>query len=310
MMIRTRFEHHKMLFTLLFLFAIYFLFCICFAIRGASAVEPIRIIVFGAHPDDCEIRVGGCAILWAKQGHQVKFVSTTNGDIGHSVMAGGPLAKIRTREAEEAAQVFGIETQVLDIHDGEIMPTLENRKTIIRLIQQWNADIVITNRPNDYHPDHRYTSILVQDAAYMVTVPFICPDSEPLKKNPVFLYWSDNFQKPYPFDPQIVIAIDDVLDQKYRGLDKLVSQFYEYGANGPGNPALFFTGDWNARLDFLKKRFDGRFKVKDAWRPILKEYYGEERGNRIQYAEAFEICEYGSQPDRERIRELFPFFSE
>ena len=135
-----------------------------FSIGRASADEPLRIIVFGAHPDDCELSAGGCAIKWAQQGHKVKFVSTTNGDIGHSVIAGGPLAKRRTQEAKEVAKIFGVESQVLDIHDGELMPTFENRKTIIRLIQQWNADIVITPRPNDYHPDHRYTSILVQDA--------------------------------------------------------------------------------------------------------------------------------------------------
>lgn len=279
-----------------------------FTTQNATSDEPLRIIVFGAHPDDCELSAGGCAIKWAKLGHKVKFVSTTNGDIGHSVQAGGPLAKRRTQEAQEVAKVFGVETQVLDIHDGEIMPTLENRKTFIRLIQQWNADIVITCRPNDYHPDHRYTSILVQDAAYMVTVPFICPDSEPLQKNPVFLYCSDSFQKPYPFQANIVVNTDDVIDQMYKGFDKLVSQFYEYGANGPGDPAKFFTGDWDARLNFLKERFDGGFRVRDEWRPILKEYYGEELANKMKYAEAYEICEYGSQPDKARIKELFPFF--
>lgn len=307
-MIRTRFENHKILFTIFCLFVIYFLFCFCFAIMSASAQEPLRIIVFGAHPDDCEIRVGGCAIMWAKQGHKVKFISTTNGDIGHSVMAGGPLAKRRTQEAQEVAEIFGIETQVLDIHDGEIMPTLENRKTFIRLIQQWNADIVITNRPNDYHPDHRYTSILVQDSAYMVTVPFICPDSEPLKKNPVFLYWADRFQKPYPFQADIVVSFDEVYDQKYRGLDKLVSQFYEYGANGPGDPSKFFTGNWEERFAFLKRRFDRRFEVRDEWRPVLEEYYGAEKAKDIRFVEAFEICEYGSQPNKEQIKTLFPFF--
>jgi len=164
----------------------------------------LRIIVFGAHPDDCEIRAGGVAAMWAAQGHHVKFVSTTNGDIGHWQMAGGPLAQRRKAEVEHAARILGIETEVLDIHDGELMPTLENRRLITRLIREWKADIVITHRPNDYHPDHRYTGILVQDAAYMVTVPFFCPDVPPLSRNPVFLYSSDRFQKPNPFDPAAI----------------------------------------------------------------------------------------------------------
>jgi len=67
------------------------------------------------------------------------------------------------------------------------------------LIRNWNADVVITHRPYDYHPDHRNTAIAVQDAAFLVTVPNVAPDAPALKKNPVFLYSSDRFQKPLPF---------------------------------------------------------------------------------------------------------------
>ena len=75
------------------------------------------------------------------------------------------------KEVMEVARRLGVTTEVLDIHDGELLPTLENRRTITRLIREWKADIVIAHRPNDYHPDHRYTGILVQDAAFMVIVP-------------------------------------------------------------------------------------------------------------------------------------------
>lgn len=275
---------------------------------NAFAQDPLRIIVFGAHPDDCELNVAGCAAKWAKQGHKVLFVSATNGDIGHSVEAGGPLALRRTREVEEAAKVLGIETKVLDIHDGEIMPTLENRRTFIRLIREWNADIVITNRPNDYHPDHRYTSILVQDAAYMVTVPFICPDVPPLQKNPVFLYWADRFQKPYPSQADIVIGIDDVWEQKVNALTKIESQFFEGGANGPGDPAKFFKGSEQEKYEFMEKRIDNRYRVKPEWKETLEKLYGKEKAQSIVHAECFEICEYGRRPSIDEIKQLFPFF--
>jgi len=201
----------------------------CFAYAQVQAESPeqnrkLRIIVFGAHPDDCELKAGGMAAKWAAQGHAVKFVSTTNGDIGHATMAGGPLAIRRTAEVHKAAKILGITSQVLDIHDGEIMPTLENRKIFVRLIREWNADIVIGPRPNDYHPDHRYTGILMQDAAYMVTVKFYCPDVPNLTKNPVFLYLSDRFQKPAPFEPDIVVSIDDVFEQKVKAIWTLESQ--------------------------------------------------------------------------------------
>ncbi len=275
-------------------------------VTGGAEERQLRIIAFGAHPDDCEFRVGGTAAKWAKIGHKVKFVSTTNGDIGHSIIAGGPLARRRTAEVQEAAKILGIETEVLDIHDGELMPTLENRKTIIRLIREWEADIVITNRPNDYHPDHRYTSILVQDAAYMVTVPFICPDIPHLKANPLFLYWPDRFQKPNPFKPDIAVGIDDVLEQKYQALHCLVSQIYEYGAGGDGNPEHFVKGSDQERLEWLKRRRG--YGVPEEWRPLLAEYYGEEAAKSIKNAEAFEICEYGRRPSREELKRLFPFF--
>src|SRR5437879_10971709 len=148
----------------------------------------LRVLCFGAHPDDCELRAGGVAALWAALGHHVEFVSVTNGDIGHWRDAGGPLARRRKAEVEAAAKRLGIHTEVLDIHDGELLPTLENRRTITRLIREWRADIIMSHRPNDYHPDHRYTGVLVQDSAYMVAVPFFCPDAPPLKNNPVFLF--------------------------------------------------------------------------------------------------------------------------
>src|SRR5512133_3221102 len=202
--------------------------------RACAATDggKLRIICFGAHPDDCELQAGGTAAMWAAKGHKVKFVSTTNGDIGHWRDAGGPLALRRKAEVEAAARVLGITVEVLDIHDGELLPTLENRRTLTRLIREWHADIVMGPRPNDYHPDHRYTGVLVQDAAYMVTVPNFCPDVPFLRDNPVFLYYPDGFQKPNPFQPDVVVAIDSVIDKKLDALGVLVSQFAEGGANG------------------------------------------------------------------------------
>src|SRR5215472_12270504 len=161
-------------------------------------------------PDDGEIQVGGVAAMWSAKGHHVKLVSVTNGDIGHWREAGGPLARRRKAEVERADKLLGVASEVLDIHDGELLPTLENRRTITRLIREWKADIVMSPRPNDYHPDHRYTGILVQDAAYMVTVPFFCPETPPLKGNPVFLFYPDSFQKPNPFQADVAVSIDKV----------------------------------------------------------------------------------------------------
>jgi len=277
------------------------------AAAQAPADGKLRIIVFGAHPDDPEYRAAGVAMKWAKQGHHVKLVATTNGDIGHWEMAGGPLATRRKKEVEEVARRLGVVNEVLDNHDGELEPTLENRRTVTRLIKQWNADIVITNRPNDYHPDHRYTSVLVQDSAYMVTVPFITPDVPPLKKNPVFLYSSDRFQKPNPFKPDIAISIDDVMEPTLDALLVMESQIHEGGANGyPGIYPADPSGR-QKRRDEVRASLARRYASEaDRYRDLLVTFEGE-KGRTAKYAQAYEICEYGRQPSRAELKAMFPF---
>jgi LmbE family N-acetylglucosaminyl deacetylase len=279
--------------------------------RAAKLSNPgkLRIIAFGAHPDDCEIKAGGVAAMWAAQGHHVKFVSTTNGDIGHWKMAGGPLAQRRTAEVKKAAKILGIETEVLDNHDGELMPTLENRKAFVRLIREWKADIVLSHRTNDYHPDHRYTGILVQDAAYMVICPFICPDVPHLKTNPVFMYLSDRFQKPNPFEPDIVVAIDDVIEKKLDAMAVLESQFVEGGVSGNESMVPKNDAEWAAARRRVRERFRRRFEsTADKYRSKLIEAYGKRKGKKVRYAEAFEVCEYGRRPSADELKKLFPFF--
>lgn len=264
----------------------------------------IRVIAFGAHPDDCDEEAGGIAAKYAAAGHLVKFVSVTNGDAGHQAQGGGILAQRRRAEAIEAGRRIGITYEVLDNHDGELMPTLEIRKQLIRLIRQWNADIVLGPRSNDYHPDHRYTGILVQDAAFMVTVPNIVPDTPALRKNPVFLYFADGFQRPVPFRPDIVVSIDDVIDKKIDMLDAHVSQMYEWLAWHDGELDQV-PKDPAARKAWLRNQRGSL--VLPAWKLALEKYYGSAAPS-IQRAEAFEIAEYGRKPDENEIRKLFPFF--
>ena len=268
----------------------------------------LRIIVFGAHPDDAEIRAGGAGMLWSALGHHVKLVSVTNGDAGHTRMTREALAARRVAEVQAAAKVLGTTSQVLDIHDGELLPTLENRRTLTRLIRTWNADVVIAHRPNDYHPDHRYVGVLAQDSAFMVTVPLFCPDTPYLKDNPVFLYAYDAFQRPNPFRPDIVVSIDAVIEQKLAALLLLESQFVEGGANSARDPFPNNAAERAACAARSRAKFAARFAaIADSSRQKLIELYGADRGKQVRYAEAFEICEFGRQPTADDIRRLFPF---
>jgi N-acetylglucosamine malate deacetylase 1 len=283
------------------------------AARGKDPADDgkLRIICFGAHPDDCELQIGGTAALWTAQGHHVKFVSVTNGDIGHWREAGGPLAQRRKEEVSRADAKLRVTSEVLDIHDGELLPTLENRRMITRLIREWNADLVLSHRPNDYHPDHRYTGVLVQDAAYMVTVPYFCPDVPYLKKNPVFMYYPDRFQKPNPFQPDVAVSIDSVVEQKRDALMEIESQFYEGGANGSAELMPAEPDKQADRRKEVRQNIVSRNRaLADRFRDKLTEWYGKDAAARVEFAEAFELCEYGRQPNKDELRKLFPFAPE
>ena len=271
----------------------------------------LRVICFGAHPDDCELQAGGVGALWAARGHHVKYVSVTNGDIGHWREAGGPLALRRKKEVEDASKILGTTVEVLDIHDGELMPTLENRQKLIRLIRQWKADLVLSPRAWDYHPGHRNTSLLVQDAAYMVTVPFICPDVPHLTSNPVFMYYTDRFQKPYPSQADVVVNIDPVVEKKLDALAVMESQFLEGGANGNES---FIPKSPEARRHRVTQVRQGHaarnLATAERFRKELAQWVGEEQAKKVKHAEAFEICEYGRRPTKDELRKLFPFSEE
>lgn len=286
---------------------IFLVLAVCFISSPVMAQNnPLKIIVFGAHPDDCDNDAGGLAALYSSMGHKVKFVSLTNGDKGHQEMGGGPLAVTRLKEAKEAGKRLGIEYEVLDNHDGELMPTLENRMDVIRLIREWDADVVIAPRPNDYHPDHRYTGILVQDAAYLVIVPNILPHTPPLKKNPLFLYGADHFKRPNPFRPDIAVDISAVYEKKLDAIAAHDSQFFEWLPWTDGIDVSTIPKDEAGRRKWLPTYYGKRTVINPEGRQSLEKWYGEEKGAKIEKAEFFEICEYGLQPDEADIRRLLP----
>lgn len=283
-------------------------FFLCFLLACSFSIafaqdKPLQIIMIGAHPDDCDIKSGGTAALYVAMGHKVKFLSVTNGDAGHMNEGGGMLAKRRLEETKEVARRLGITYEVLDNHDGELLPTLPIRFEIIRRIREWNADVVIAPRPNDYHPDHRYTGVLVQDAAFMVGVPNVAADTPPLKKNPVFLYFQDNFKKPNPFQPDISVDISSVIDIKVHALDAHQSQFYEWlpWIGGYADKVPSGTAE---RKEWIKQlRGSG---ITPEVKSSLQKWYGVQKADQVKFSESFEICEYGSRPNETEIRRLFP----
>lgn len=265
-------------------------------------LRKVNVVVLGAHPDDADSKVGGTAILLAKAGHKVLFVSVTNGHAGHHVLKGKELAATRKKEAAEAGRRFGVEYLVLDNPDGELTPSLEARSQVIKVIREWNADYVIGHRPNDYHPDHRNSSVLMQDAAYMVIVPNVVPTVPPLKKNPVFLYMEDRFQKPQPFHPDICVDISKVYEQKIYAMAAHESQYFEWLPWTSGQLEMVPKNN-QERLDWLAKQ--RILPMTNEKKACLIQWYGESKANEINQAEAFEVCEYGRRPSEDELKALF-----
>jgi LmbE family N-acetylglucosaminyl deacetylase len=269
--------------------------------------EPLRLLVIGAHPDDAEYKAGGLAALYRGLGHEVCFVSVTNGDAGHHKLAGPALAARRKQEAESAARTLGLVSHVWDHPDGRLEPSLARREQVIRLIRSYRPDLVLTHRPNDYHPDHRAVAQLVQDSAYLLTVPALCPDVPHLSRDPVVAYLSDDFTRPYPFEPSVVIDIEPVWDAKVTLLDAHRSQFYEWLPYNGGHADEVPAGD-GARRAWLSDRLAAvSARLADRVRDRLVATYGPDRGARVRLVEAFEASEYGAPLDGAAVARLFPF---
>jgi len=267
---------------------------------------PLRLLVIGAHPDDAEYKAGGLAALYRGLGHEVHFVSMTNGESGHHEITGPPLVRRRRAEANAAAQVVGLRYDVLDNPDGRLEATLLRREEVIRLIRSYRPDLVLTHRLNDYHPDHRATSTLVQDAAYLLSVPSICPDVPHLGRPPVIAYLSDDFLRPYPFTPDVVVDIASVWPAKVAMLHAHESQFYEWLPYNAGHSGEVPAGV-EARQAWLSRRMASLAEhLAERFRAQLVSTYGPERGAAVRLAEAFEASEYGAPLDAPARARLFP----
>ncbi|WP_129113745.1 PIG-L deacetylase family protein [Halegenticoccus tardaugens] len=274
--------------------------------------ETLSLLIVGPHPDDCSIKAGGIAAKYVEAGHDVTFLSVTDGSAGHHEMGPRELAARRKRETEAVAETLGVGYEVFDNRDGELEPTVANRRRLIRFVRDVDPDLVLGPRPNDYHPDHRYCAQLLQDAAYMLIVPNVCPDTPPLSANPVIGYVADHFRKPAPFEPDVVVDVTDVEARKIDALHCHESQVYEWLPYTFGELDAVPEGDderreWLADDGLSHLVANTEMNVADRFREELVDRYGEEAGARVKHAEAVEISEYGA-PLSGELRETLFFF--
>lgn len=276
-----------------------------------NADAPLRLLVLGAHPDDAEFHAGGLIVRYRQAGHAVKIISLTNGQAGHfdTSRSAEQMVAIRRAEAAAAGVVIGAEYVTWDIPDGELQPTLEVRERVIREIRTFQPDLVLTHRPNDYHPDHRAVGQLVQDASYMVRVPRVASDVPALDQDPVIAAMNDRFSVPSPLRADVVLDTSEEVATVIAMLSCHQSQVFEWLPHVEGlldgmpqdeAEQLVWLADW------YRDRTTWRA---DRFREQLISQFGSDRGNAVNHCEAYEISEYARQPDAELLARLFPGFT-
>lgn len=271
-------------------------------------MEQRRFLIFGAHPDDCDLLFGASALQLCKAGHAVKFVSACNGNCGHQSMDQVELAARRYKETQASAKIAKlVEYEVYDIHDCTLEPTLELRAKVTKTIREFCPDIVLTHRTCSYHADHRAIGQAVNDAAYLCTVPLYCKEVPvPDKLRPIFGYLYDNFTTPNPFVADAAMIVDTVEDEKTQLLNCHESQFFEWLPYDRG------FRDFDAskltlaeRLNYIKENFmDRDIPVANEARNVLEEMYGP-IGKTVKRAEAYMLMERRKTITREKFQEFF-----
>lgn len=268
-----------------------------------SSPSPLRAMMVGAHPDDCDICTYSITNRLVRSGCTVRFVSMTNGNAGHQTLRGNELAALRAGEAQASAALLGVTYEILPFDDGHLTPSLEARETLMRTIRRFQPDVIFTNRPCDYHPDHRAAAQLVQDCAYILGVPAICPDTPALRYTPVILYWHDSFTDPKPFRPDFARPADKDRETLFQIKCRHASQFLDWLPWVDDRVDL--TGKTEAeRRAYLRRKFEKNTgDVDDAVRECLRRQYGAGLADAVRFAESWQVSEYGA-PVGEALRNL------
>jgi len=264
----------------------------------------MNIMIVGAHPDDPEGLAGGTAMLYREQGHQVTMVSMTDGGDGHHLMTREALVARRAGEARAAAKVMDVEYFIMPIPDAGLLPTLENRDMLIRLMRRKQPDLVITHRPVDYHPDHRYTSQLVTDSSYLLSVPLVAPDVPAVFKPVSYFFGSD--LDTVERRKNVCIPIDPVWRRKLQAWHQHSSQMYEWLPKVEGMTDEVPANE-EGRIEFLNRWRGGKhMRAAEAFRDLMAKTYGP-KAKDAKYAEAFYEAPVGKKLSPEELKTYFPF---
>jgi LmbE family N-acetylglucosaminyl deacetylase len=173
----------------------------------------MKIMAFGAHPDDLEFLCAGTLAKYSVNGHEVAIVISTNGEVGSPELDKKEIAAIREKEARKAADMISADFFWMAYPDEFLFNSEQVRLKYIDVIRQFEPDIIICpDKDADYHPDHTTTGQIIWDTHVMVTVPNIKTDHPPCKKI-ADIFFMDTIAA-VNFHPEFYIDITDFMDTK------------------------------------------------------------------------------------------------
>lgn len=267
---------------------------------------PLKVLVVEAHPDEAEMYAGGTVRRLADRGAAVKFMSLTNGDAGHHRMERGPLKRRRAREAYTAARLLGVlDYEILDNHDGELVPDLALRQEVISAICRWQADVVITFHDEcDGHLDNRAAARTVREAVGFSGNANIVGDIPALERPPICLKMTD-YGATAVHKHDVVVDNDDSIEAKLKACVAHATQFLEYAPFERGfSEEAEAAKDWPAQRALVLKHWPEFMYALEEMRPGLCARYGEAKGKAVKFAESFDLAPYGRKITVDKVIEL------
>ncbi|SDS30349.1 PIG-L deacetylase family protein [Microlunatus soli] len=267
--------------------------------------DRLRVLVVVAHPDEAEEYVAGTLAQLTARGHHVKVLSATNGDAGHHSLRRKPLALRRAEEAYAALRILDLaDYEIWDVHDGDLMDSLENRHRMVTAIRRWRADMIITfTDEGPGHSDNRTAALLVRRATDLLTLRNQCPKVPALDEVPIVLRMIDDGSTDR-HRHQVAVDIGSTLTAKLRACAAHRTQFLEFAATGNGWADDVPDVDDHEAVDaFILQHWNEFFVTPAAAGPALERAYGPE-AEEIEYCETFDLAPYGRPTTAEEIDRL------
>ena len=220
------------------------------------------LLLVGAHPDD-EIAAAGTIALYTRHGFRTTVVLMTRGGLGHMTMSSDELKRVRTREAEKSAATLGAELMFLDYEDGAIPQSREVALQLVDVFRSKRPSVVITQREDDKHPDHRNTHRNVLDAFYLASLPLVKTAYPYFCVKQIYVFSHDA--------GQVYIDISEVIDLKIEAAMCHESQFAGWLLEHRGGVDRLGVTDYREALRARAAAAGWRCRVRyaEAYEPVF-----------------------------------------